>query len=224
MFQLLVIPLTDIPGNNDAVQMSFPVLGQQEAVRISTSFAIEGNEQGNAWEEGLKLPVAVPGSGSLDLKAGVGQFPAILTTANSVIADRFVLVASYTVEDSTSHRRAQVLKILLCCRPREPYANGALANVTLPHVLRLYGLNSGDEVYDRAITAFKEGEYSLNSQNLTTSRWGLVNYPIGDYEPRRPDVSLNAWGIWVIDQIVDPSEVMYYSLQVNITTLNETIL
>lgn len=100
-----------------------------------------------------------------------------------------------------------MLYLPLCCRPRKPYAPGALANITLPHVLGLYGLKSGDEVYDRAVTAFKEGEYGLNFQNLTYNRWGLVYYPLENYRPNRPDVLLNAWGIWVIDQITDPSEV-----------------
>lgn len=70
--------------------MTFPILGQQEAVQISTSFAIQGNDQGNAWEEGLDIPDAVPGSGVLGLKAGVGQFPAVLATADGVMAERFV--------------------------------------------------------------------------------------------------------------------------------------
>lgn len=81
---------TDAPGANDALQMSFPVLGQQEAVTLASSFAIEASEDGEPWEEGLDLPEAVPGSGTINLISGVGNFPTVLSTAESVLAEMYV--------------------------------------------------------------------------------------------------------------------------------------
>ena len=50
---------------------------------MATSFSIQGTSATPAmgaggWQEGLALPAAVPGSGSLDLTAGVGHLPAVL--------------------------------------------------------------------------------------------------------------------------------------------------
>jgi hypothetical protein len=61
----------------DQVQLQVPVNGKQGAVVIATSFAVRGSNGGNNWQEGMSLPRAEQGSGSLDLIAGVGSLPAI---------------------------------------------------------------------------------------------------------------------------------------------------
>ncbi|GMH43110.1 hypothetical protein BSKO_11032 [Bryopsis sp. KO-2023] len=169
----------DAPGGSDALQMTFPVLGQQEPVRVATSFAIQAKEKSNIWEEGLQFPEAVPGSGVIELRAGVGKLPSVLSAAESI------------------------LKI----KPRKPEANSALANITLPHILSLYGFKSGDAQFDRARGAFVEAGHSLKIGNLTSNEWGLMYYPEEDAF-RRDSVStyLNSWGLWVVNQLKNPGK------------------
>lgn len=75
--------LDDGQGPSDALLLTVPVEGLQESVVIASSFAIDGSET-NSWQEGLKLPEAVPGSGSLSIQAGVGRLPAVLSLADQI--------------------------------------------------------------------------------------------------------------------------------------------
>lgn len=61
----------------DQVQLQVPVNGKQGGVVIATSFAVRGSSGGNSWQEGMVLPRAELGSGSISLIAGVGSLPAI---------------------------------------------------------------------------------------------------------------------------------------------------
>jgi uncharacterized protein YfaS (alpha-2-macroglobulin family) len=64
----------------DATQQDVQVQGQQGAVFIATSFALQAGSNVNGSsgrQEGLELPDATPGSGTVDLLAGVGYLPAI---------------------------------------------------------------------------------------------------------------------------------------------------
>lgn len=70
----------------DGLEMSFPVYGQQEEIALATSFAIKGESENIATrEEGLVLPEAVPGSGEIELIAGVGRLPSILESAEEIL-------------------------------------------------------------------------------------------------------------------------------------------
>lgn len=72
------ISLSDSSTISDALQVQLPVLGKQGPVNIATSVAIEPKAgQSVTLQEGLVLPKAEPGSGSLDLLAGVGYYPAV---------------------------------------------------------------------------------------------------------------------------------------------------
>jgi hypothetical protein len=64
----------------DATQQDVQVQGQQGAVFIATSFALQAGSSVNGSsgrQEGLELPDATPGSGIVELLAGVGYLPAI---------------------------------------------------------------------------------------------------------------------------------------------------
>lgn len=61
----------------DQVQLQVPVNGKQGGVVIATSFAVRGSSDGNSWQEGMVLPRAEQGSGSISLVAGVRSLPAI---------------------------------------------------------------------------------------------------------------------------------------------------
>jgi uncharacterized protein YfaS (alpha-2-macroglobulin family) len=64
----------------DATQQDVQVQGQQGAVFIATSFALQAGRAVNGSsgrQEGLELPDASPGSGTVEMLAGVGYLPAI---------------------------------------------------------------------------------------------------------------------------------------------------
>lgn len=63
----------------DRVQLTVPVLGKQSPVWIATSFAVRGSNSSSVANrvEGLALPAAESGSGSISLVAGVGYLPAV---------------------------------------------------------------------------------------------------------------------------------------------------
>lgn len=71
------------PGVTDTLIMKLHVEGLQEAVTIGSSFAVAG-DMGRGWNEALKLPEAVPGSGYVRLQAGVGRMPVILSLADQI--------------------------------------------------------------------------------------------------------------------------------------------
>ncbi|KIZ04279.1 hypothetical protein MNEG_3680 [Monoraphidium neglectum] len=65
---------------SDALELEVPVLGRQGDVYVATSFAVRPNATSNSTstrQEGLALPKAENGTGSLDLLAGVGYLPAV---------------------------------------------------------------------------------------------------------------------------------------------------
>lgn len=74
-----------VPG--DGLQEGFPVRPTQDAVQVATSMAIRANEQGLPWTEGVEIPAHVPGSGTLEMTAGVGHYPAVLDAASLVYKD-----------------------------------------------------------------------------------------------------------------------------------------
>jgi uncharacterized protein YfaS (alpha-2-macroglobulin family) len=63
----------------DQAQLEVPVLGKQGPVWIATSFAVRGSNSSSIANrvEGLALPRAENGSGSVSLVAGVGYLPAV---------------------------------------------------------------------------------------------------------------------------------------------------
>lgn len=72
--------LGDSEAPSDSASFDLTVLGRQGEVFVATSFALQGaagggTELGGGQVEGLDLPEADPGSGSVDLVAGVGYLP-----------------------------------------------------------------------------------------------------------------------------------------------------
>ncbi|GFH15937.1 predicted protein, partial [Haematococcus lacustris] len=84
----LLFNAEDNSGAGDALQVNVPVLAQQGAVILATSFALRpsNSSQGPSWQEGLVLPQAVPGSGALGLVAGVGYLPALQTAFQGILS------------------------------------------------------------------------------------------------------------------------------------------
>ena len=72
-------------AGNDAFTTDLPVLGAQDGVCVATSMAIDGSDAGTPWAEGIVLPDAVAGSGSLELSAGVGYLPTVQALSAALI-------------------------------------------------------------------------------------------------------------------------------------------
>lgn len=64
-------------------------MGQQDDVQAATSFAIRSQDSDDTAKEGLQLPDAVPGSGTLDLRAGVGNLPSVLDISDRILGTRW---------------------------------------------------------------------------------------------------------------------------------------
>eukprot|EP00276_Gloeochaete_wittrockiana_P021694 CAMPEP_0184336276 /NCGR_PEP_ID=MMETSP1089-20130417/4630_1 /TAXON_ID=38269 ORGANISM="Gloeochaete wittrockiana, Strain SAG46.84" /NCGR_SAMPLE_ID=MMETSP1089 /ASSEMBLY_ACC=CAM_ASM_000445 /LENGTH=2323 /DNA_ID=CAMNT_0026661255 /DNA_START=188 /DNA_END=7160 /DNA_ORIENTATION=+ len=76
-------------GNNvaDALEAIIPVKAQQEKIYVATSMAIEADADGKTWDEGIELPDAVPGSGSILLHASVGRLAAVESIGQLLLDD-----------------------------------------------------------------------------------------------------------------------------------------
>lgn len=79
-------PASPAPSASDAFVVQLPLLGTQDSVTLSTSFAIDGAASASSapWQEGIDFPEAVNGSGSVDLSVSVGHLAAIESVATTV--------------------------------------------------------------------------------------------------------------------------------------------
>ncbi|CAD7696311.1 unnamed protein product [Ostreobium quekettii] len=194
-----VMSAGDGSGSVDAVQLSIPVMGQQEAVAIAKSFAIRAAPNGTSNATvGLDLPAAVPGTGGVELQAGVGRLPAVLSAAREIM------------ESGVNHT----------C-PID--GDLELAHAGVPAVLQSYGLFTtaqGDQQSKgtaRALLASSGANFSLALQNLavgnlTDAKLGL-RWRLGCRKERqllaRPassSVHLNAYGVWLVETLGDRLE------------------
>ncbi|GIL54024.1 hypothetical protein Vafri_9574 [Volvox africanus] len=167
-------------GGADALQLQLSVAGQQGDVWVATSFALtalppssntsSGSSGGGVvqWQEGMELPAAVPGSGGLNLTAGVGYFPAITIMYNNL----------EKVEGARSFASA---------------IPGVLW-ATLPAVLFSYGQQV---IVDRQSNLVDAGFADLakltNSWGLL---WGEPEQWYG-WTPSRTDLQLNTWALFL---------------------------
>eukprot|EP01025_Chloroclados_australasicus_P034639 TRINITY_DN3539_c0_g2_i1.p1 TRINITY_DN3539_c0_g2~~TRINITY_DN3539_c0_g2_i1.p1 ORF type:complete len:2104 (+),score=260.43 TRINITY_DN3539_c0_g2_i1:139-6450(+) len=106
---------TDSTGSSDSRKATIPVNGQQGPVSLATSFAVQGSVEGSTWWEGLQIPEAVAGSGTIEVSAGVGRLPAIQAYTNALMED---------LEDDD---------------PNNPSASKAVASVVIDSILNNYG-------------------------------------------------------------------------------------
>ncbi|KAL6763015.1 hypothetical protein V8C86DRAFT_462822 [Haematococcus lacustris] len=168
----LLFNAEDNSGAGDALQVNVPVLAQQGAVILATSFALRpsNSSQGPSWQEGLVLPQAVPGSGALGLVAGVGYLPALQTAFQGILSQ-------ITARD-----------------PSDPSASLALVLALLPTTLATYSQNLTAEQAGNVTTAV------TSLQQLTHSAYGLLPSLPGKWgwTPTRADIQLNSWAAWLI--------------------------
>ncbi|KAK9803301.1 hypothetical protein WJX72_010340 [[Myrmecia] bisecta] len=173
---------------SDSLEITIPVEGLQEPVRTATSFPVQavppnatapsGPFQGSA-QEGLAVPAAAPGSGSIDVTAGVGHLPAVKAIAADLAEGKPQADADYR-------------------------ATWALAALLARSVLELYeGAAAGDSVLSAANASAVAALSHLGTNALTNSTYGLLSSPPqpGLQPPQSADVHLNAWGLWIASQL-----------------------
>ena len=185
----LTFAAVDRHGNRDGVQVSFPIEGPQESVVVATSFVLSASDaRSGTSQEGLDLPEAVPGSGTIEMTAGVGQQPAVLSLAEQLIWRNSFASCPYT--------GSYLLAITLIPATINPYSP--------------WGESSGQEALtQRVIDAFQAAAdmISVGPSKMTRSSLGLLNYlPCPEYRSRfRPYGSLwsNTEAVWLFDQVQD---------------------
>ena len=149
--------------------------GQQLSLTVATSFAISANSSTpSVWQEGLQLPNATRGSGSLSLVAGVGYLPAIQSAFSSMTSSY-----SPTVEPS-----------------RTPSGYSSFALSTLAPALSIYLLPlTSDEN-----KTCEDASFQLIPPGgpLYDPRLGLLNNPpVSSYRLTTADIGLNSWAAWL---------------------------
>eukprot|EP01050_Picozoa_sp_SAG11_P010851 SAG11_NODE_1111_length_5823_cov_2.384172_1_plen_1074_part_10 len=73
-------------AGSDAFTAELPILAPQGSVFVATSMAVEGGADGAPpWAEGIALPDAVPGSGSLTISAGIGFLPTVEALSKALL-------------------------------------------------------------------------------------------------------------------------------------------
>ncbi|KXZ56112.1 hypothetical protein GPECTOR_2g994 [Gonium pectorale] len=156
-------------GGRDGLSMELAVEPPQGDVWVATSFALAANGSAAAWQEGVELPDAVPGSGNLTLTAGVGNFPFLTTLYGGLLA----------AEEYSD----------------EPYAPTAVLWSLLPPLLLNYG-QATSVAQDQAITgafadlqALTDAEYGLLWSD--PRRWQ-------NWYPQRTDTYLNIWALFLV--------------------------
>ena len=97
-FHLSLSIADDGRGSADALQLTVPIEGLQDPVSLATSFAVQAAENETAaWVEGLELPSALPGSGGIEIQAGVGRLPSVLASARQIMETNVKYVSSFPI-------------------------------------------------------------------------------------------------------------------------------
>lgn len=157
----------------DALVARVPVLAQQSAVSVATSFALEATTSGQGRSEGIAIPEHVDHSATVSVQAGVGRLPAILTYAASLLA------ASERAEPSgLDHAAALVPTWLL--------GGSYAASLPTATAVRINGAMA------RSVSQLKA---------LTDARLGLQYQLPRWYRPEAPDVSLNLFALWASEKL-----------------------
>ncbi|GMH44461.1 hypothetical protein BSKO_12413 [Bryopsis sp. KO-2023] len=184
------ITADDGSGGGDALVINFPVEGLQESTTLASSFAIDGGNA-SSWQEGLNLPDAVAGSGGVNIQAGVGRLPSILSLARQIC------------ERNPSHE----------CPIS---ADHALALAAIPFITESYDVLGLDRnelehgaagMLDGMISNFTAAIETL--KNITYPELGLTHTmrcpsSFNQNAPPReagPSISQNARGAWIMSEL-----------------------
>ena len=172
-------------GAADSAAFDVPVLARQGQVFLATSFALQGTPNGTAAAEGLALPAADPGSGAVELTAGVGNLPFVKATYESLVTPLLEAGA----------------------KPGDMLAADLVAAAALPALLARYGGAGGRASAARLNASRAAAEYV--AKKLTDGELGLTYTDLSDSPPSwRPGgaaVALNGWALWLLGQAAAPT-------------------
>ena len=139
---------------------------------MATSFAIAASLVPVPWDEAMRFPEAVPGSGVVTIVAGVGRFPAVQAAGEGV---------GQHVNASISERGYA-------------YATDLLSIVLVPQVYDGYSVASGTDVVERARTL---RALALRELVQHSSGAGLLELPRSRMRYPWTSLSLNIFGVFV---------------------------
>jgi hypothetical protein len=161
--------------NSDALSADIPVMSAQQSVFVATSMGVTASDSPLPWVEGLALPNAVPGSGSLDLLVGVGYLPAVRTIAEAVTSP----IPCTDMDRCSAHDLINSMIAFPC--------------------LKQYGLADSD-----ASVATVKSVYA-SSLALLPELTDTIGLRYSPRKSTRPyiDVYLNAWALYVMREVQD---------------------
>ncbi|KAI8474281.1 MAG: hypothetical protein J3K34DRAFT_375003 [Monoraphidium minutum] len=174
----------------DSAAYDIPVLGRQGSVFLATSFALQPGAGllGSGQTEGLALPEADPGSGTVDLVAGVGNLPFLQTTYESLVSE--------LTRDPTP----------------DAFAPTAVAAAALPGLLARYATSEAAAAPAWASNATQANASSAAVAQITKEmsdpELGLLYFNPKQQDgsvikPERVAVPLNAWAAWMVGQAAE---------------------
>jgi len=166
----------------DALELPLAVRAPQSTVLVATSLAITASSDAAAplWPEGLDLPLAMPGSGQIDITAGVGNLPSVFANTGDVVARNL------------NNGQTLVAALFPATALSLYYSPGA----PLPPMIPL-DLAKLEAKLDAAAVAFTKAVGTL--QKYTSSTLGLMWRPEDtEYHWQRPDVYLNSFGLMAL--------------------------
>ncbi len=155
----------------DSLEAELPVLGQQDPVHVATSMAVVADPNGSAWPEGLVLPKAVEGSGSMDIFLGIGRLPRVRQMSSALLR---ALQTAYTPSG---------IDFAACLMP----AAAAVA------------YNLEDEFALTASETFASSLKML--EKYTHDYYGLLYSPTYSYHGSYPEFWMNANGAMVATRV-----------------------
>jgi len=166
--KLLFTAGTEHGEHVDAFRTNLPILGKQEPVFIATSFDLDSNQ---TREEGLQLPEAVLGYGSLNITAGVGKLPFILSGAEQI---------RKLSEESKRHSAYESLALWIPHAAIQPYGSAISKNIS-----------------ESTEKMFLDGTKKLLT--LTHPNYGLQY--ISETYPPQYFIELNAYGLYLAQRL-----------------------
>ena len=166
---------------SDALQTRIIAGPVSDPVMLATSVSIAAAAEAVIWSEGVTLPQAIPGTGSIVLRAGAGHLPAVLQCASALNSER-----------DSYWRDGETIVAALA-------APAALGEYYLTKMARETAWNAGGtghvaaEGLKLAVTALKGFTHSDHGLFWRRAARGVVNI----------NVYLNAKGAFLADQVLE---------------------
>lgn len=158
---------------SDGLVYTLPLLGQQDAVMLVSSFALDCSNQTKKWPDAIQLPPAQPGSGMVGISVAVAHFAGLHSIGESIAAA------------ITSELRQQGWN----------WANTVIAALVPPVTYREYGVADPGFIDDL--------NHSLATLVAYTDSTGLQTMPLDKIAwPTYPSISPNWEALYTVNQLL----------------------